>query len=216
MLRTRYLPAGLLALTLAFSVVLAACSSEASASPTASASASAADSIASGSAEASSSAAESVALPSLDLPSSAADLEAILPDEIGGQPVTKLSMAGDEFIGSGQTDESFEDFLGRVGAEPDDVSVAFAFSTSQAGSGVIAFRVAGASQDEMLGAFQAASDAEGDVVGWTDANVGGKSVKVATQVDGATPMYLYPRGDILFIVTAPSEDAAAEILSALP
>ena len=208
MLHTRYLPAGLLALLL----VMAACSSGESTTPSASASASVADSVASASADASS----SDALPSVDLPNEDADLESLLPDEIGGQPAQKFSMAGDTFMAGGSDDPAFDEFLNRVGAEPSDVSVAFAFSASDQASGVFAFRVEGASQDELLSEFQAASDAEGDTTGWSDANVGGKSVKTAVQTSDDTTMYLYPRGDIIFIVTAASESAAAEILTELP
>ncbi len=212
MLRTRFLPAGLLALIL----VAAACSSGTSATPSASASASAMDSVASESAAASESASASDALPSIDLPSEAADLEDILPDEIGGEPVQKFSMTGDSFLSSGQGDEEFAEFLERLDADASDVSVAFAFTMSEASSGVFAFRVAGASQDQLLDEFEAASDDAGDTSGWSDATVGGKQVRTAVQEDEDVAMYLYPRDDIIFIVTAASEDAAADALAALP
>jgi hypothetical protein len=41
-------------------------------------------------------------------------------------------------------------------------------------------------------------------------------VRTAVQEDEDVAMYLYPRDDIIFIVTAATEDAAADVLSALP
>jgi hypothetical protein len=216
MTRLRFAPAGLVALL----ILLAACSSDGSStSPSASASAAASSAAASESADASESAEASeseAALPSIDLPNSDAELEALLPNEIGGQTLTKFSMRGAEFMAQG--DEEFTDFLDRIGAEADDVSVAFGVSmsgTSQ--TGVFAFQVRGTDNDELLDELAGSLEEDGTAEGFEDANVGGKDVRTAAAGDGETgTVYLYGVGDIVFFITTADDDAAAEVLSDLP
>jgi hypothetical protein len=163
-----------------------------------------------------------VALPSFDLPGSAPELEALLPDEIGGTETVKFSMGGPELMedqeGSG-VDPEFIAFLERLGAQPEDISIAFAFSFSEAGdsAGIGAFRVEGANSDDLEREFMATMESEGNVVDWQSANVGGKDVQSAADpdTDGNT-MYIYTTGDIVFFVTTPDEAAAAELLEPLP
>lgn len=209
--RPRLAPAVLLALLI---IILAACSSggsSASASPTAAAS----------SAEASESADSSEsesALPSVDLPNSAPELEALLPDEVGGVTLQTFSMAGQEFMAQGEDNQEFIDFLDRLGAEPDDVSVAFGFGADASGGGaaVFAFKVAGADTDQLLDEMQGSLEEEESATGFEDANVGGKDVRRGTSTDDAGNVYLYGVGDIVFFVATPDEDAAAEVLADLP
>src|SRR5918992_1058634 len=104
------------------------------------------------------------AIPSFELPSSDAELEALLPDTIGNIEMQTFSMRGNEFMASGEDNQEFIDFLERVGAEADDVSVAFGFGFNAedptgAGAAIFAFRVVGADTDQLLaemsGAFEA-------------------------------------------------------------
>jgi len=210
-------------------LVLAACSgnsggSSTSASASPSVSASAAATRPAQSDEASEQPTESssngTALPSMDLPNSAPELAALLPDEIGGQEVQKISMGGAELMAEGSgADPEFVSFLERVGAQPDDVSVAFVFTLSAEGdtAGIAAFRVAGASSDELEREFRASLDSEGETIDWQEQSVGGKDVLTApdTNNEDAT-QYLYTVGDIVFIVTSTSEETAAELLEPLP
>lgn len=208
-------------------LVLAACSGNSGGSSTsasASASASAEASSPAESDEASEQPTESssdgTALPSVDLPNSAPELAELLPDEIGGQPVQKISMSGAELMAEGSgADPEFVSFLERVGAQPDDVSVAFVFTLSAEGdtAGIAAFRVAGASSDELEREFRASLDSEGETIDWQEQSVGGKDVLTApdTNSEDAT-QYLYTVGDIVFIVTSTSEETAAELLEPLP
>ena len=210
MLRLRFAPAGLLALI----ILMAACSSGGtSASATASPTAAASSEAASESADASA----SDALPSIDLPNSDAELEALLPDEIGGVTLTKFSMRGAEFMTQG--DQEFTDFLDRIGAEADDVSVAFGVSmdASQSGTGVFAFQVRGTDNDQLLEELAGSLEDDGTATGFENANVGGKDVRRAAAGDDAQgSVYLYGVGDIVFFITTTDEDAAAEVLSTLP
>lgn len=206
-------------------LVLAACSDNSGGSSTsASVSASAAATSPAQSDEASEQPTESssdgTALPSVDLPNSAPELAELLPDEIGGQQVQKISMSGAELMAEGSgTDPELISFLERVGAQPEDISVAFVFKFSAAGdnAGIAAFRVAGASSDELEREFRASPDSEGETIDWQEQSVGGKDVLTApdTNIEGAT-QYLYTVGDIVFIVTSTMEETAAELLEPLP
>jgi hypothetical protein len=161
------------------------------------------------------------ALPSLDLPGSAPELEALLPDEIGGAESVKFSMGGAELMadqeGSG-VDPEFIAFLERLGAQPDDISIAFAFTFSAEGdsAGIGAFRVEGASSDDLEREFIATMETEGEV-DWQSSNVGGKDVQTAADPDTeGNILYVYTVGDIVFFVTTPDPAVAAELLGTLP
>jgi len=212
---TRLAARGLIA---ALALALAACSSGSSSSASASASASA--STATQSEVASASATESSsALPSFDLPNSDTELEALLPDQIGGKQTVKSSMKGSELMTSGGDNQQFIDFLNSVGAQPDDVSVAFAFalSTTADSTAVAAFRVKGVDHGILLNELSTAMQSDESATGFTDANVGGKNVKKGTAPgQQTTAVYLYGVADLVFSVTSASDAAAAEVLSHLP
>lgn len=217
----------ILALVAIMALTLAACSSpgsspsssEASVEPSTPASEEASPSEEpSASEEASSS---EIALPSIDLPSSAPELEDALPDAVGDITLQKFSMRGAEFLQQGGDDQEFQDFLERLDAEPDDVSVAFAFGADPAdGSAVsvFAFRVDGASTEDLTRELQGSLESDGSAANLSEANVGGKDVLVGESTDETTPgsVYLYGVGDIVFFIGASDEAQATEILSTLP
>lgn len=192
-------------LLLAFTI--AACSSGgASASPTPSATAEPSVPAASG------------AEPSL--PSEAGDLEALIPDTVGGVTLQKLSMRGDEFVGSGGASAEAQEFLRSLGVANDDVSVAVGFGAAPDGSGgaaIFAFRAEGADSSRLLQAMQAAIDAESDSpLEWETVTVGGKEVQRASDPEQEGQTYLYVTGDLLVFVATTTEDDAAEVLAGLP
>jgi hypothetical protein len=159
-------------------------------------------------------------LPSFELPQSAPELAALLPDEIGGEQAFKLSMSGEEMMAAGDAgvDPEFVAFLERLDAQPEDVSFAIAASTATtaATTGAFAFRVEGADSTQLESEFQAAMAAQQEVE-WAPASVGGKDVLTASDPDNpGNSFYVYTREDVIFIVTAPSEAEAAEILTELP
>jgi hypothetical protein len=163
------------------------------------------------------------ALPSFALPDSAPELAALLPDEIAGAQAFKLSMSGEEMLAApegGEIDPEFVAFLERLGAEPQDVSFAVSAGTGGDGSstvGVFAFRVEGADSDQLEREFQAVMEAQGEAVEWSPASVAGKDVLTAPDPDTeGNTMYVYTAGDIIFMVTAPDEATAAELLTDLP
>jgi len=157
------------------------------------------------------------AIPSFDL-NGDPELAARFPETVGGEPLQVQSMRGDTFMSIGGSDPAFQEFLDSVGAELSDVSVAFGGATSgESFLSVGAFRVLGASEDDLEREFIAASEDAGDITGMEQASVGGKDVWTAVDPSGetGTSVYLYTKDDTLYFLTG-SEAEVAEILEALP
>ncbi len=163
-------------------------------------------------------AAETVgAFPSFDM-NGDPELAARFPDTVGGAPLQVQSFRGDVFMAGGGNDPSFTAFLDSVGAELDDVSVAFGgVMTAENPLSVGAFRILGASEDDLEREFIAASEESGDVSGLTQTSVGGKDVWSAADPTGTAGMsvYIYTKDDTLYFLTG-SEEQVAEILAELP
>lgn len=165
-------------------------------------------------------AASGIALPSFDLDGDP-ELAARFPDTVGGQPLLVQSMRGDQMGALGGGDPAFEEFLDSLDAELSDVSVAFggAFDPEdpEGAFSVGAFRVLGASEDDLEREFIAASEDTGEFSGLESASVGGKDVLTGVDPSGETELsvYLYTKDDTLYFLTG-SEEQAAEVLEALP
>lgn len=156
------------------------------------------------------------AIPSFDI-NGDPELAGRFPDTVGGEPLTVQSFRGDVFM-TGSTDPSFDAFLDSVGADLEDVSVAFGgLMSGDSLLSVGAFRVVGADEDELETQFLAATEAEGDISGTERTSVGGKDVWTATDPTGEAPgsMFIYVKDDTVYFLTG-SEEQAAEILAALP
>lgn len=210
-----------LVLLMLLALFVAACTSD-QAGSSASESAAAQESEEAAPAESDAGSESAIAFPSMDLPGSAPELEAILPDEIGGAEVVKFSMGGTELMadveGSG-VDPELIAFLERLDAQPEDISMAFAFSVSPTGDSAVigAFRVAGASTDDLEREFLATMQSDAGAVAWESASVGGKDVQTSADPDTeGSSLYVYTAGDIVFFVTAADEATAAELLGPLP
>lgn len=158
-------------------------------------------------------------LPTFALPSFTGDkdLEAMMPDEIGGQDVTVISMTGQEFLGMGGSAE-MDAMLKSLNKQPSDLSVAFAGTTAVT---VIAFRVKGVAAGQI---FPALVDAYKEGVSSTPTQVSfaGKSVTKFTPA-GASPdeaiTYIYTAGDTVFAVGGigdVSDAVLTEVFSKLP
>lgn len=156
-------------------------------------------------------------IPSFDL-NGDPDLAARFPDTVGGQPLSVQSFRGDVFMQAGGSDPSFDAFLDSVGAELDDVSVAFGSSASaESPLTVGAFRILGASEDDLEREFIAASEDAGDVSDLEQTSIGGKDVWSASDPSGTAGMsvFIYTKDDTLYFLTG-TEEQVAEILAALP
>ncbi|MGI8998477.1 MAG: hypothetical protein ACR2GO_02055 [Candidatus Limnocylindria bacterium] len=158
-----------------------------------------------------------VAIPSFDLDGDP-ELASRFPDTIGGEPLEVQSFRGETFAAMGGSDPAFDEFLDSVGADLEDVSVAFGGSAAGGTAlSVGAFRVLGASEDDLEREFIAASEDAGDVSDLTQASVGGKDVWTASDPEGGTGMsvFLYTKDDTVYFLTG-TEEQVSEILSALP
>lgn len=144
-------------------------------------------------------------------------LEGLLPDAVGDLTLTKFSVKGAEFFASAGTDPAFKDFLDRVGAQPDDVSAAFAADQSSTALQLLALRVAGANTDDLKTEFRRAMAASSSsAIDLTEATVGGKSVLTGFDSDQQANVYFYVVDDVLFFVTTADKTVAEAALQKLP
>ena len=211
-------------LVMLLAVVVAACSSEGGAStaaspsePTATPTAEATPEATPESSEAAMPDASGMAIPSFNLDGDP-ELAGRFPDTVGGQPLMVQSLDGQTFAANAGGDPTFDAFLDSVGAELTDVSVAFGgVMSGETPLTVGAFRVRGASEDDLEREFIAASEEAGDVTDVEQASIGGKDVWTSTDPSGetGTQAFIYTKDDTLYFFTG-SEAEVAEILETLP
>ncbi len=194
---------------------LAACSGAASPSPAAVTSPS--PSLAASAAASPSPAASASAglVPSFGLHGDAA-LETMLPDQVGGKTLQKVSFQGAPAFSSGaSSSQELQDALGQLGKSPNDVSFAVAGS-AESGLTIGAFRVNGADANNVVAAFVQAGQKANPGTTITDASLGGKSVKKVVDPSETRPTYVYAHGDVMFFVQADSDTLLNEAFSKLP
>ena len=156
------------------------------------------------------------AIPSFELDGDP-ELAGRFPETVDGQPLQIQSLSAEAFAAM-PSDPTFDEFLDRIGAQATDVSIAFGgadFGDSILSVG--AFRVRGASEDELQREFIAASQETGEAGELTEETIGGKDVMTAADPTGESGVrvFIYTRDDTLYFLTG-SEAHAAEILEALP
>jgi hypothetical protein len=208
---------------LAGTTLVVACGSTASPNPSAavSAAASVAASVASvaPSGAASPSAAASggaSAGPSIAFPSGfnqAPELEKQIPDQVGGETLSKLSFKGDTALtGGGNSSAQLQALLGALGKSASDISFAVGAGT---GITVGVYQINGVDANTLMGVLGQAVQQGQAGSSISDATKGGKSVKVLTGGSASTSVYFYAHGDLLFFVSG--DDAkATEALTKLP
>ena len=160
----------------------------------------------------------STSAPPDELPSEDPALEALLPDEIGGETTEKLSMRGDGLVAGGSSDPTFAAFIERLDAQPEDVGVAYAY-TLESEVQAFAYQVSGAAPDRLLDELQASVQAQDEAsdVTWSDASIGGKQVRVGQAAEATdASIYLYVSGDVVFIIVTDDPALAAEVAAGLP
>ena len=149
----------------------------------------------------------------------AADLKATLPSEAAGITFQAFSMSGPDFV-AGEVDPTFTTFLDSLGADIEEVAVAFAFGANAAGTqtaSIFAFQVIGATATELVDEFKATADEGADPLVWHAETISGKSVEVSDpNADFPTPVTLYATGDVLYFVSSTDPNATGEILAFLP
>lgn len=140
---------------------------------------------------------------SFSLPSEDKDLEAIIPDEIGGEAVVKSSMGG-----GSMPSEDMTAMLQKLGKTPADLSAAFGGNSK---ASLVAVRVKGTDANALFEAFKEGA-AAGEVGEVTDVTIAGKQAKRVVSGDGATTSYLYVRGDTLITVGTMAWDIDQQVL----
>jgi hypothetical protein len=122
------------------------------------------------------------------------DLEARLPDSINGTPTEKFSLVSDPEL---QTPKTLE-VLRRLGSAPTDLQLAKA-TASGVDITIAAMRIVGADASRAALAFEQVDEGDPHSTStYAAAVVAGKRVLVRTT--GNVIAYLYPVGDVLFVV----------------
>ena len=154
-------------------------------------------------------------------PETASELLLLLPEVIGGQPARTRAFGGDELL-SGETAVSASDgllaFIDRVGVRPESILFAHAVVPSREGvTAVTAYRLEGQSEAVLSAEYQLVMDTPDAAVEWSEQSIGDKEVLTAADPDNSgNVMYLYITGDLIFLVTSPDPEVAAEMLENLP
>jgi len=160
----------------------------------------------------------SLELPSFAIPSFTGDeeLEALLPDTIGDQLVTKSSLSGEAFISLGMGGAAALDpMLAELGATIDDLSVAI--GSAGAGPGAItlfAYKIDGVSADRIFEGLQQALPSGGGG-GVSQQTVAGRPVTVVVAAGETT--YIYLGSDVVFIIGgAVTPELLMDVVTQLP
>ena len=147
-----------------------------------------------------------------------AELEALIPDKVGSITMTKSSFRGNDYLIAPGADPQTIKFLNDVGVSPKDIAMAIGSGFDQtSASAVFVFivRAQGGDSSKLLTAFEGAMNANASSpLQWSNANVGGKQVQSAPGGSGST--YVYAKGDTVFWVIATKEADAVTVLSGLP
>jgi hypothetical protein len=161
---------------------------------------------------------EPSAEPAESLGAGAGELDDILPDEVAGLEIEYQHASGEGVIGAEGVTPEAQAFFDRIGAEASDLSSAFGFAFDQESGNVIsivAFRVAGADEDQLRTEFLATMTAEGDAVG-EEQTVAGKTVQAFGGDAEGGEGYIYVNDDVVFVVGGQPTSIAEEALAALP
>ena len=204
----------LIALALA---LLAGCGTAAgSASPSA---ASVAPSVAPATASAPPSSAPSSAAPSpsvAGLPHDDPGLEARLPSEVDGKPLTIFSVGPISVAGNPGADP-VKNLVKEIGDGTGDFGLAFANDASAPKYNIFALRVPGAEPDELVTRYGELTVADTTGSKAESVTIGGKQmIHVTVPFNPVGDVWIYATGDTLFGVQAESPERATALLALLP
>ncbi|HET9853098.1 MAG TPA: hypothetical protein VFP56_11415 [Candidatus Limnocylindrales bacterium] len=149
---------------------------------------------------------------SFELPSVDKELEGLLPDDIGGEPVTKASVTGDTLLQSGSGGDEFQKVLTALGKAPSDLTAALGGNSK---AFVIAFKIKDVPASQFFDQFVQLAN-QGSASQLSDVTLGGKQVKKFTDTAGTTT-YLYLVGDTIITVSpiVPDDAVLNEIFQKL-
>jgi hypothetical protein len=149
---------------------------------------------------------------SIDLPSVDKDLEGLLPDDVGGEPITKASVTGDTLLQGGSGGQDFQKVLDALGKAPSDLTAALGGNSK---AFIIAFRIKGVPAGQFFDQFVQLANQDPQTQ-LSDVTLGGKQAKKFTDPSGATT-YLYLIGDTIITVApiVPDDAVLNEIFQKL-
>jgi hypothetical protein len=142
----------------------------------------------------------------------------VLPDEVGGITMEYQSASGEEALGSEGVTPEARAFLDRVGADASSISTAFGFGIdADAGSGIsiVAFRIAGADEDQLRDEFRGVMEEEGSEV-IEETTLAGKDVLVFGEAESEPSGFMYVKDDTVFIVGGSPPELVEEAIAGLP
>jgi hypothetical protein len=140
---------------------------------------------------------------SIDLPSVDKDLEALLPDEVGGEALTKASVSGATLLQNGAGGDDLQKVLTALGKAPSDLTAALGGNSK---AFVIAFKIKDVPASQFFDQFVQLANQD-STSQLTDVTVGGKQAKKFTDAAGTT-MYLYLIDDTIITVSPITPDEA--------
>jgi hypothetical protein len=146
-------------------------------------------------------------------------LEGQLPTTVSGVQLSKFSVTLAELRVSSADRTTIDAFLGSIGKTESDASFASAYDPSGGvGGGVSAFKVSGANGGTLLAAIVALQSSDlGSGAVTKQSSVGGKTVTVVSVGTGPNDtVWVYGRGDTVYVVQAPAEATATPFITALP
>jgi hypothetical protein len=149
---------------------------------------------------------------SFELPSVDKELEDLLPDDVGGEAVTKASVTGDTLLQSGTGGGDFQKVLTALGKAPSDLTAALGGNSK---AFIIAFKIKDVPASQFFDQFVQLAN-QGSTSQLSDVTLGGKQVKKFTDAAGTTT-YLYLVGDTIITVSpiVPDDAVLNEIFQKL-
>jgi hypothetical protein len=153
-----------------------------------------------------------------DEPSASAafpELEAKLPTDVGGTPLTIQSAGADEIFGSDPNSRALTARIRSMGAQLSDVQVAQAYDdTSQVDLSIVAFRLPGKSGSKLSDAIvDTWLSANVDGVKKSDVTLGGKKLTKIDYGDQGTVEYVYTGDDYVIVIDTSDPAIATEVAS---
>jgi hypothetical protein len=151
-------------------------------------------------------------------PSSLApELEAKLPTEIGGTPLTIQSTSADEVFGTDPNSRALTARIRALGAQTSDLQVAQAYDDSnQVDLSIVAFRLPGKDGTKLRDAI-VDTWLSANVAGVTksDVTLGGKQLTKIDYGDAGTVEYVYKGPDYVVVIDTSDPAVATEVASKL-
>jgi hypothetical protein len=146
------------------------------------------------------------------------ELEAALPSSYKGIPLRKISFVGsDLFRQSTPQTQQLTAVLASLGKTPADLSFAIATDpTGKLAVGFAAYRVKGVDAARWLSSLESIATAQAPGTTVTQLGAGGKTVTRITNPKTTNASYVWPQGDVLFLVFTADPSLVNDAVAAMP